>query len=1221
MIAAVEQQYVTPEIRRYIGAFVWRRRWVALLRAVGWAIAFAGAWLILSIVCDRLFHLNRGIRAALLAANLVGILILVWRPVARLFHRRIDWTAAAAQVEARAAHHGQRLQTLTSQMLADPAYRGSEQLLGSIRGDLLPGLRRGGAARLAPLRAAGGSWGAAVAVIVIFLAMAQIFWLQMPRLLARAIEPWAPWPPVTTTMLWVQPGDAEIRAGSDLTISVRAARLGEDPPMLWISSDDGRAWQGQPMAAASVGFDLTLGNVQNDLQYFVEGGDARSDRFAIHVLRPPAVTQFRVQYVYPAYTAKPPLSVTNTDGLIEAPVGSTATIEAVCTEPLTAATLVVGDRPIAMSATSQPNIRQCEITVERDAKLQLQLIGARISGSGPATMAIHALPDLPPVVKFVEPTQDLRLGPRDTLPVTYLATDDYGVTSVSLRIQANMGAIVQIPMLLDGQPRYRRGTIQLALSQFDLKNGDLIRLSLAATDNGGHEQIGDEARYVLISNHGIDPAARMCLADLQRAAGLAEAMAANIEAAEKSLQEARQRAGGDVRDPDALAPTRQSLASAANAAAMLEPAMLAAIAHSDSPALATALCRWVDTAAVLGGAVDRAAERLDSKVQSELPARFGPVAAIARQLQQDLNTTVQGQLAAALRAQSMDSPKGDSKIIHRLDQQVHDDAATLGLDSAAADFVDRLAALIAHETELLSHQHPIDYAEVADSWARRMQQGNPPDSDMARRLDVGAQAESLRADSNLVRARDLRLAATAAPAMVSGPVAGQREQFAPALAAMQRDEIDTTQSSQIRDDANAARAKMIAWAAVAQKSPPSTQPADRDALDLAMQSNAQMARHDYAAAAKTDQALAKAAATQPSAVVARDMEAAQNIEQIRQDQDRLAAQTATAPVDQNPQLAARQQAITQAIARQDGGAVREERTSGIAAIAAATTRLAQMPAQLSEALASAAAHRQAAQQTAAAARSLAAATQPASQAAAAAALQAAKQNQAQADQRQSAAAKAVEPKVAQAMSQSLSQSSSSADAAASTIDRQLAPALRQLRQGMDASDAAGTDRAVSLAAAAVAAAQDQLAQARSASMRRDPLASAQYFAQAAASELSNGGNRAAVGSDQRDASAALAQASQQAAHGAAMGRLGQVPSVAAMLNPANPNLTDQSGAEPATAWSVDSLPAMRQWGQLQHRPPGNISASVNQSDPAGYEESLKAYFEALNGAAIPAGEK
>jgi len=30
------------------------------------------------------------------------------------------------------------------------------------------------------------------------------------------------------------------------------------------------------------------------------------------------------------------------------------------------------------------------------------------------------------------------------------------------------------------------------------------------------------------------------------------------------------------------------------------------------------------------------------------------------------------------------------------------------------------------------------------------------------------------------------------------------------------------------------------------------------------------------------------------------MEAAQNIEQIRQDQDRLAAQTATAPVDQNP---------------------------------------------------------------------------------------------------------------------------------------------------------------------------------------------------------------------------------------------------------------------------------------------------------------------------------
>lgn len=1212
MIAAASTTFVPAEIRSYVGAFVWRRRWVALLRAVGWAIAFAVAWLSLCCVADRILALDRVVRSALLAANILGILALLWPAVARMFRKRIDWTAAAAQIEGRGEKFAQRLVTITSQMQSEPAQRGSEQMLAAIGEALRADLRRGDAAALAPLRAATGAWITAVGMILLFLLAAEISWLAMPQLLARALEPWVTRPAVTTTTLWIQPGDARIRQGSDLTISVRAARLGDEPPTLWISSDDGRTWQGQPMAAAQAGFALTLGDVQRDLQYFVRGGDARSDGFTVRVLRPPQVMQFRVRYVYPAYTAKPPLTVTNADGLIEAPVGSSATVEIVCTAPLTAATLTVGDQPIATSPTSQPNVRQCTLHVERDAKLQLELIGEEISGAGPATMAIHALPDMPPVVNFIEPAGDLRLGPRDTLPVTCLATDDYGVTSAALHVQLNLAVPVQIAIPLSGQPRYRRGTIALDLAQFDLTAGDLIRLSLVATDNGGHEQIGDEQRFILISAHGVDPAARMCLGDLQRAAAVSDALAGDIETAGKSLQEARQRAGGDVRDADALAPTRQNLASAANAAAMLRPLMLAAIAHCDSPALATGLCRWVDTAAVLAGAVDRTSARLATGVQSDLPGGLEQVAALARQLHQDLNTVAQGQLAAALRTQSTEpahAPAFDAlaKVSHRLDQQLHDDAARLGLDPAAGDFSDRLAALIDRESELLARQHPFDYAQAADSWARHMQQGHAPDSDMAARLDLGAQAESLRPDSNLVRANDLHLAAAAAPAMVSGPMATQRDQFAPALAAMQRDEQDTPRSDQIRAEADAAREKMIAWARIVATSRP-----EMNTMDQAMQSNAQMGRHDYAAAAKTDQAVAQLSATRPAASVQQEMAAAQSIDQIRREQDDLLARTAAAPAEQDAQLAVQQAAIARAIARQDGSTDRADRTAGIAAIHSATTRLSELAAQLPQALSAAAGHRQAAQQTAAASRTAAAATQPANQAIAAAALRQARANQDQADQRQAAAARAVDPALARAITQSLSKSSSSSDAAAATIDRKLTPALAQLRQAMDGSDAAGTDRAAALAAAAVAAAQDQLAAAKSAAMRGDPLASAQYFADSAAQGLSGGGNRGAVASDQRDASAALAQAWQQAAHAAAMGRLAHIPSVAAILNPLNPNLTDQSGGGSATAWSVDAQPAMRQWGQMQNRPPGGISAPMNQSDPAGYEESLKAYFEALN---------
>jgi hypothetical protein len=279
-----------------------------------------------------------------------------------------------------------------------------------------------------------------------------------------------------------------------------------------------------------------------------------------------------------------------------------------------------------------------------------------------------------------------------------------------------------------------------------------------------------------------------------------------------------------------------------------------------------------------------------------------------------------------------------------------------------------------------------------------------------------------------------------------------------------------------------------------------------------------------------------------------------------------------------------------------------------------------MPGLLAQAKTAAAAHRQAVQQNQAAARKLTAATQPADQAAAAAAAQEAKNNQAQADNRQADAVKAVSPEMAQAISQALRKSSPQADNAAATIDGRVAPALRQLRQAMAASDAAGTDGAISAAIAAVGAAQEQLRQALTRSIDRDPLAAANFFAHSASQELAAGNaDRDAVGLDQRNASVALGKAWQQAAHGAAVGRLSQVPSLATLLSPVDPNLLDLSGAESGTVWSVDPLPAMRDWGQLQTRSVGSLNASLNENDPAGYTESLKAYFEALNRTGRPAG--
>src|SRR5438874_2447909 len=118
-----------PNLVSYVGDFVARARRQALRRATGIAANILLAWTLACCIADRILQLPAPLRAALLGAGLFAAAATVFNPVRMMLRRRLDWFAAAAEIERHDAVFSQRLLTVVSQVLGPARHRGSDDLV------------------------------------------------------------------------------------------------------------------------------------------------------------------------------------------------------------------------------------------------------------------------------------------------------------------------------------------------------------------------------------------------------------------------------------------------------------------------------------------------------------------------------------------------------------------------------------------------------------------------------------------------------------------------------------------------------------------------------------------------------------------------------------------------------------------------------------------------------------------------------------------------------------------------------------------------------------------------------------------------------------------------------------------------------------------------------------------------------------------------------------
>lgn len=1159
-----------------LAQFVKRRRRVRAGGVACLTIAACVLWLIAAGLADRFLMLSSTARviAGLLLIALLALLVV--RALMLLLSRRFDRLIAASQVERLAPELRDRLITVVTQQSLPETQRASASLTGVIAADVASRLAQKPPEKLITPRMIRPAIVLMVASVILATILLFVPSLDLPRLLARQVMPLADIPPVTTTRIAVVTGSVDLPQGQSLAIVADIAR-GDGAATLLVGADESSL---QPVAMSrSFGdrFSVTLPSVERDLIYRVRAGDARSAAHVIRVLRRPALAKLQLKVEFPEYLQRAPMDLQSEDGRLEVVNGSRVLVRMQATEPLQSAEVRVAGQTLLATPTIDPFVRETEFIVTASGPWSIALVSDRsVHGGGYDDMQIVAVDDRAPVVQLVR--TDLRLHPSDVVAIPFQAIDDFGIASLQLDVTTGDKTLVTRSINLTGDRRMVRDVATIDLAPHALSFGEVVTVTVTATDGAGQSRAGAPCR-VLLSPRSVDPRV------LHRIDALAEAM--------KLAETIKQQPG------DASTAIR---------------ALLRVLALSDAPVFSDAITTQIDRAQQIVSGLVWIDPDLRDEDRRNADAMVGALRDLYRGEQARLllaeleNVRTAEQQKKELSKEELEAMR---QSIKRARSEIEQRAKSVGLDAGAGDLSSRLKAIAEHADRVADREKPRSMEQLAREWV-----GAPVPPMQRDRVAIAAQAQVLRSDSDLVWARDLQLAARAMSRLQESDERrpGQMGDLVAALERFHRAKDKPDERKRLTDSAEKARKQLRVWAgeALAESSPAT-------ALDQALEKSAKLQEQaEVPAPEKAEPGDPDAPETwQPPAEPGKSddpaAKQAQQLAAIAKQQQKVSRQTESASDEAAGKLGASQEQIAEALQQVEQEQEEDffekdqtpQREQALEALRDGQRALADLPQQLLG-LRKQAEMVQQMRQDAERAQADAQKANTADKAAAdRAAAQAMKQlAEAQKELDQSSAS------VAAGTSQSLQSSAARLGAIgkpiSTAVDQQLTGAMQELQKSLTDPSKAEQEHAKVLNA--VADLQATLRVAQRQATDRDPLVASRFFAQKAAEALKQEPpDLPAARNYQQQTSEALQRAWDAALAQSVKDKLQSIPAFQSLLAD-DLVLGDGTGE----AQALFDRSATAEWGRLRERRDVSTTAGYGAFVPPGFEEALRVYFQTLD---------
>ncbi len=445
------------------------------------ALILLGVFLLLALLdlVSPLRESTAGLIGLIVSGGLLGSLAY---SLFRTFYRPIPLSRIAERIEQKHPDLMDALVAVADLSIRDggqaPSARGRvESALLSTVGDRLAGKRLEQAAILPRLRYAvlGGGL-AALLLLGFFTSQTSAF--------QKGLHELNRWLGHGEDGLIVRPGDKEVPIHSDVTIDVEIKRWEREAKIVY---SDARGRHEYPLYEKRDGnFRFTFYDLVEPVRYEIITPSLSSPSYTLGVFQPPELRSIEIKVEPPAYTQLPAqdfASLTDLD-VIE---GSVILFSAETTTPADVRLVTGEDGSPAFDRTEGGVRHEHAYTVKASTDYFLEMRGGDDRVKRTEDYRIEMRADEPPIVEAVQPGKDIRATPEQVLDLVAQASDDFGLSSVSLTVtkagdEPKEGELFAIEE--DEEPiRTTYAETQLRLEQLEVEVGDVISYYFTAQDN------------------------------------------------------------------------------------------------------------------------------------------------------------------------------------------------------------------------------------------------------------------------------------------------------------------------------------------------------------------------------------------------------------------------------------------------------------------------------------------------------------------------------------------------------------------------------------------------------------------------------------------------------------------------------------------------------------------------------------------------------------------
>ena len=461
-----------------------RRRLLLSLRGVAICLCVIAGVILLTGWLVHRYRYNGGAVVALRIGALLTCLVTIYFALVHPLLRKISDSRIARLIEERSPGTDDRLVTAVEYTNDDRKI--SPALVSRLQADashLSAHIDLGNVIRRSRLLFYGT---AALASLLIFAAVLKWGPREISQGVSQLVTPTTLAASTNALSIKVRPGSARVPKGSDQDLI--ATLVNFDSQLVTVYSrplGSKNDWQGQAMepAKAKSDFRLSLFNIQDSIEYFVESNTIRSEVFKLNVVDLPFVKQLDLVLAFPSFTHLPAKTIED-GGDIAALKGTVATVTAHLSGKVRGARIVFTDgKKIEMRQQGADFVG--ELTVAGDTSYYIELVsvdGESYRGSNEYDISL--LEDQPPTVSFDRPGRDKKATNLEEVFTQAHAEDDFGVVSMDLHFSVNGGEEkkVNLQELTRESARTLIGAHTFFLEEFNLKPGDFISYYAKARD-------------------------------------------------------------------------------------------------------------------------------------------------------------------------------------------------------------------------------------------------------------------------------------------------------------------------------------------------------------------------------------------------------------------------------------------------------------------------------------------------------------------------------------------------------------------------------------------------------------------------------------------------------------------------------------------------------------------------------------------------------------------